>query len=357
MRLAMIITKVDSADSVYGSNIAWIRSLAQRVEHLTVIGMSVGDYQLPNNVSVFSMGKEKGAAKLIRFLNLQRVMLPLLLLRKVDGVFIHQGQIWGLLIFYAKVRCIPVILFKAHGSMPPTVKYYLPFFTAITTTTDDTFPIDTDKKIAVGQGIDTGKFVKLSSPAEPRLIVSAGRISKVKGYEVLIEALGILNKENNDPIYLKIYGEAYSNYDQSLLVKLKRKISDLNLAHTVSLEGVIANDRMPEMLNSAALYVNASTGPSALDKSVLEAMACELPVISCNPKFRPLFKDYDPLLYCPPNEAYLLAEKIEKFFTLSVTERNQIGNDLRSVVVADHDVNRLMDRVIEIFKNFSMEQS
>lgn len=357
MRLAMIITKVDSADSVYGSNIAWIRSLAQRLEHLTVIGMSVGNYQLPSNVSVFSMGKEKGASKLARFLNLQRVMLPLLLLRKIDGVFIHQGQIWGLLIFYAKICRIPVVLFKAHGSMPQTVKRYLPFFTAITTTTNDTFPIDTNKKIAVGQGIDIKKFVKLPKSTQRRLIVSAGRISKVKGYDVLIEALGILNKSNNDPTYLKIYGEAYSDHDQSLFVELKQKISDLNLTRTVSLEGVIANDRMPEMLNSADLYVNASTGPSALDKSVLEAMACELPVISCNPKFRPLFKDYESLLYCPSNKAQLLAGKIEDIFALSPKERNKIGNSLRSVVVEDHDVNRLMDRVVQIFKNFSTEQS
>ena len=37
------------------------------------------------------------------------------------------------------------------------------------------------------------------------------------------------------------------------------------------------------------LFVNSSTGNSALDKAVLEAMACELPVISSNEQFLEIF--------------------------------------------------------------------
>ncbi len=352
MRLAMIMAKVDADDSVYGANIAWIKSLANRVEHLTVIGMSIGNYTLPENVTVFSMGKEKGASKFKRFLVLQRIMFPLLILKKVDGVFIHQGQIWGPLIFYSKLRNIPVILFKAHGSLPQTVKNFLPFFNFVTTTTDETFPIETEKKISVGQGIDTAKFAPKGAPPQDRVVTSVGRITALKGYEVLIDAIGILNKSNETPTYLRIYGEAYSTHDQSHFVKLQQQIKSLNLSETVTLEGVVPNDLMPEILNATDLYVNPSTGASALDKSVLEAMACELPVISCNPKFRAFFGNDVSLLYCPPNDAPLLAAKIDQVFALDLKKRLKIGSNLRAFVVRDHDVNQLMDRIVKIFNSF-----
>jgi len=96
MHLIMVITKVDENDSVYGANICWIESLAVKVKRLSVIGMSVGQHNLPDNVKVYSLGKEYGYSRLRRFVRLEKIVIGLLLRGQVDGIFIHQAQIRGL---------------------------------------------------------------------------------------------------------------------------------------------------------------------------------------------------------------------------------------------------------------------
>ena len=352
MRLAMIITKVDEEDSVYGANIAWIRALAERVEHLTVVGMSVGRHTLPGNTTVLSLGKEKGASRLSRLLRFERIMLPLVLARRVDGVFVHQGQVWGPLMAYARLSRTPVVLFKAHGTMARSIKWYLPFFDRVASTTTDTFPIETDKKFAVGQGIDVDRFQPRAHPAPLGdkgfvSLVTVGRLSPIRRYEVLIDAVAHLRAGGRWEPTLHIYGEAYAPEMRAYAEELGRQAERLGLTDHLCFHGTVANAELPGLLGSSAVYLNASTATSALDKSVLEAMACEIPVISSNPRFADLFGPYSDMLYCASGDAQALARSVERVLELGDDERRRIGAHLRKGVVREHNVERLMDRIVD----------
>jgi len=352
MRLAMIITKVDENDSVYGANIAWIRALAERVEHLTVVGMSVGSYTLPDNTTVHSLGKENGSSRVARLLWLQLVMLPLILRRRIDGIFVHQGQVWGAALPYARLMGVPVVLFKAHGTMPESIRRFLPFFTKVTTTTKETF-VDTPKKVVVGQGIDVRRFERKRPLADvvdggDVSIVSVGRLSPIRRYDAVIDAVAKVQERGRWQLSLNIYGEPYGPGEQAHARDLASQVERLGLAGRVHFHGAVPNAELPDILSAATVYLSGSLGTSALDKSMLEAMACELPMITGNPKFAEMFGPYADVLYCGDAGPEALADALERVLAMSAEERARIGTHLRDQVVRCHNVEGLMDQVVAI---------
>lgn len=90
---------------------------------------------------------------------------------------------------------------------------------------------------------------------------------------LLINAFKIVKgrKTAQDPV-LKIYGNG------PLRKELEELVNDSGLAESVSFMGAIPNSQVPEVLNSIDVLVNCSRQES-FGVSILEAMACELPVI------------------------------------------------------------------------------
>src|SRR3989338_44123 len=62
MRILIVTQAVDSADSDLGFFHRWIEEFAKRFERVIVICLKEGQHRLPENVSVYSLGKESGKA-------------------------------------------------------------------------------------------------------------------------------------------------------------------------------------------------------------------------------------------------------------------------------------------------------
>ena len=63
MKLLFITQKVDARDDVLGTYHRWIEEIANHFERVTVICLEEGEYDLPSNVEVFSLGKETGVSR------------------------------------------------------------------------------------------------------------------------------------------------------------------------------------------------------------------------------------------------------------------------------------------------------
>ena len=61
MHLLFITQKVDRADWLLGFTHGWLKALAGKVDRLTIICLEQGETELPSNVRVISLGKERGA--------------------------------------------------------------------------------------------------------------------------------------------------------------------------------------------------------------------------------------------------------------------------------------------------------
>ena len=64
MRLLIITQKVNKNDPVLGFFHTWIKELATKFESIEVICLEKGHFDLPQNVTVYSLGKEHGVTRL-----------------------------------------------------------------------------------------------------------------------------------------------------------------------------------------------------------------------------------------------------------------------------------------------------
>ena len=95
MKLLIITQKVDDHDDVLGFFVRWIEEFAKHAEKVTVICLQKGEYNLPHNVSVLSLGKETGKSRFTYFVRFFRYIWKLR--SDYDTVFVHMNPIYVLL--------------------------------------------------------------------------------------------------------------------------------------------------------------------------------------------------------------------------------------------------------------------
>ncbi len=123
--------------------------------------------------------------------------------------------------------------------------------------------------VLIYNGINTQKFAPqtdIKNNFKPFSIISTGRLSEIKGYHFLIEAL-----ENIENCELTLVG------DGSWKEILKNLAREKNLK--VHFMGNLPHDMIAKTLPEAHLYVLSSLN-EGMSNSLLEALACGLPVVA-----------------------------------------------------------------------------
>jgi glycosyltransferase involved in cell wall biosynthesis len=141
----------------------------------------------------------------------------------------------------------------------------------------------------------------------PLRLLMLGRISRIKGQEVLLEALMRLPAEVRDRLEVKIVGNAYK--DEGREAALARLVQDSGLAGRVTL--------LPFQADPAPLYrwadvvVVPSRLPESLGRVAIEAMAYGRPaLVSGIGGLREVVEDGVTGWVVPPARADLLADKL-----------------------------------------------
>ena len=90
-----------------------IEEFAKKAEEVIVICLYKGEVNLPKNVTVYSLGKEKGVSHFGYVINLYHYLF--LIRGSYDRVFIHMNQEYILLAgLYWKIKKIPVYMWRNH---------------------------------------------------------------------------------------------------------------------------------------------------------------------------------------------------------------------------------------------------
>jgi len=350
MKLLMITRKVDKDDAQAGFTYGWVNKFAQNIDVLKVICLEKGNLSgLPDNVEVFSLGKEKGKNRLKEFFNFQRGAWRFI--RKVDGVFCHMNPEYTILIApYAKIFRKKIVTWYSHKAINWKVKLINILADKIVTPTQDGFGLKSKKKNLVGHGIDMDLFKPNAGKKSDNIlkIISIGRISPIKDYKTLIGAIDILrnNKEFTLPIKVSIIGSPGLLSQQVYFNKLKQIIKEKRLEKFIDFKGAIPNQELPKYCQETDLSVNLCPTGSP-DKAVLESMACGLPVLVCNKTFTDDFSPYNDLLIFREKDPKDLAEKI-----INLARGNkmvEIGEYLRKKVVKNHNLDNLVKRILKCF--------
>ncbi len=337
MRLLIITQKVDINDDALGFFHGWLEKLAGKAD-IFVIANYVGKYDLPENVKVFSLGKERGVGRLVKIFKYQWFLLKLL--PKVNGVFFHMCPEYVLgAHLWPKIFRKRTLLWYTHKSVNWKLKMAEKLVDKIFTASRESFRLPSKKIEVTGHGIDLDKF----KPAETKKdgskfkIISVGRISPVKNYDLLIDTAEILKNKGFD-YEIKITGTPILESDKIYFEKLKEKISQKKLDDKITFVGPIPNKDIAEFYRESDLFVNFSDTGS-LDKAVLEAMACGLKILTSNEAFKNIVPEEN----FTSKDLSLIADKIA---TLSQKEDS---TNLRIFVKNKHNLDKLVEKIIHQF--------
>lgn len=359
LRLLMTTQVIDQDHPILGFSHTWATKIAQRIAHLHILTSYVGRHSLPPNVTLWSLGKEEGAGRLQRLLRHQRIGASLILGGRVDGIFVQQTEEHVLgLAPYALVRRLPIVLFKGHGR---SLRFRLRIATLLVskalTSAEVAFPLRTRKKLVIGQGIDTEIFQPGPEGGGRGgtgfRIVSVGRLSPIKAYEVQIDAARLLVSERGRRQFrLHIYGGwEYPGY-REYLEGLRTQVAQSGLTDVVHFEGSVLFGEIPRVYQHADLVIHSSRTLS-LDKTVLEAMACAIPVVAPNDPYATILGPYADDLTYPADDAAALANQMNALLSRAPAERHALGLALRGIIVRDHSVEHFADKLVALFGSLS----
>jgi len=347
MRLLIITQKVDINDSVLGFFHSWIQEFSKHCDKLTIICLEKGDYDFAQNVRVFSLGKEEGVSRAKYIHNFYKYIFQEK--DNYDAVFVHMNPIYVVLGgFFWQIWKKKISLWYTHKAVDLKLRLAEKLCHVVFTASKESFRLKSDKVIVTGHGIDTEKFKVQSTKYKVGEgsfdILSVGRISPVKNYEVIIDAIKIL-VDNNVNVRLKIVGGPCTQEQEKYLDQLKKKVQDYDLSEVLEFVGEVANKDIVPYLQDANLFVNLSQTGS-LDKAVLEAMACEVLVLTSNKGLESTLMDFKDKFMLDNEDSSVLSEKIKSIIDLSQSERSNLGKKLRSIVIDNHNLSNLTKNLV-----------
>ncbi len=353
LRILMLTAKLDRRDWLFGFIHGWVDALARhpRVERVEVLCLERGEVDLPGNVRVQSMGKERGDGRLREFLTAQRAIAGTI--RQVDVVFAHMMPRYALIAApWAKLFGRPLVLWYTHREAGRELRWAHRLVDRVVTASPESFTLPSRKVTVIGHGIDMTRFrpgQRQPDAGGGRLIAAVGRLSPIKHYEALIDALAALvARPGFDDVRVEIAGGTtpeQPGYDATLHARAHQ----MGIEDRVALLGALPPDEVPALLARACVSANlCPTG--GLDKAVIESMAGGTPVVVHNRTYLPLLGDDAALLWAETLDAGQIADRLAALLALSEDRRAALGTRLAARVREDYALEGLIDRLVGVFE-------
>lgn len=181
------------------------------------------------------------------------------------------------------------------------------------------------------------------APLKSKIALAVGRLTKEKGFEYLIEAWKIVQKQQPE-WELHIYGEG------ELKETLEQQIKQNGLQGVVSLKNPVKT--IEQVYEQSSLFVLSSRF-EGFGLALLEAMSCALPVVSFDCKYGPtqFIQNGKNGFLVPLGNTQLLAENILKLLN-DESLRKEMGKSAKKTA-QDYSVPSIMKEWEEMFLSFT----
>lgn len=342
MKLLVCTQAVDSSDPILGFFHRWLVEFASLNERVTVICLREGKHDLPDNVTVLSL---KSGNRFIRALLV--LYYSALTQGDYNAVFVHMnpeyidvaGWLWKLL----NKR---IILWYTHKSTPITLRFALPFVDSVVTASRESFRIDSPKVSIVGHGIDIERSIPDHIPSGEVRMITTGRISKVKGIDVMVDAFLELKRRGVACSFIA-YGSPLSLSDEKYREGISTHLSEHGVDPKTVFVGSVSHAELPHRRAYADYLLHASETGS-LDKNVLDACISGVIPISSSEAYVDLFADFEDLLIYPKGDSVALAERVTALESLPEAELDSIRRTLKDRVTKEHSLKALIIKIMRI---------
>ena len=349
-RLLIVTQKVNSEDQILGFFVAWIREFAKHFDLVTVVCLEKGEVSdksvlnMPANVRIFSLGKEKKQSRLnyvycfYSYIWSMRADYDVVLVHMNPIYVLMGGPIWKLL-------SKKIALWYTHKNVDLKLRMATFLVDRVFSASKESFRLKTKKLLVTGHGIDTdvfSPFVLRQSKASKSVAVgqfkciSVARISKAKNQLVMVEAIEILARQGFEGS-LTIVGDAITPEDRVYKNNIHSYIDTHELVRNkIIFTGSLPHDAIEGLLGESDLFINLSTTGS-LDKAILESMASGLQVLTSNEAYTNILLPENITTNIPDD----VAGKIK------VLSAQLPHSEYREYVIKNHSLSNLIARLYD----------
>jgi glycosyltransferase involved in cell wall biosynthesis len=344
MRLLVINFEMNESAVTLAWQARVVRELAARCERVAVLTGYVGPHTVPANVTVEQLARPRGMPFLVRRLLALGQAWRLCRTHRVQAVFIHMAHTNAFLLYPVfRLLRLPVLLWYAHGTVTWHLRLAHACVSRVISSTPEGFRLPSRKVFFIGQGVDTDLFQLARRPARGRNLLTVSRLTRRKRLDLL---LAVLEDLRGDGCRLRVVGAPLTADDQLYLRELQAQAAQKSLP--VDFAGFIPLAEVPACYTAADLHLNVSA-TNSLDKTVLEALAAGCPVLTSNPAFRALLKDYPEFIITDERPAAIAAQ----VRALLAAPQRHSPAELRALIVGRHDLHSYVDRVLYHLKDLA----
>ncbi len=346
MKLLICTQVVDVAHPILGFFHGWILEFAKHFDRIDVICLEKGEYHLPPHVHVHSLGKEKGVSKVRQLLRFYRYFARTFFSQKPNYVFFHMGAIYNILaapfFLIRKLYRTQFYWWKTHGKMEyKKERAAFRLCDRVCTAGNSSFKFSAPKVHVVGHAIDGSLFTyRVPQWSSNIRLIAVGRVTPIKKLEVAIDAVGTLTALGVSS-HLKIIGPVD---DFTYLDQLKRQIQAAQLTNVI-FDGPRKQEELVAEYHNADILMHPIY-EGGFDKVVLEAMLSGVVPVTSIVSFREIL---EPLgLFVSGGEVSGYVNAVRYLHGVSVDERNQLTRELREIVLCDHGLHTLSQRIFGV---------
>lgn len=195
----------------------------------------------------------------------------------------------------------------------------------------------------VYNGVDQDIFFPSGKKPEEKYILYTGRISYGKGLLELIDCAKEVC-EIRDDVSFVLAG------DGPLLSNLKKKVTDLNLQNRIKFLGQVNRKKIVNLYQNATIFAFPSYY-EGLPGSLLEAMACQLPIVATEvPGNIELIEHNKNGIFIPPKNASAISKAILDLLD-DPDKRDKLGKNARKTIEDKFTWDAVSDRILGCYKS------
>jgi glycosyltransferase involved in cell wall biosynthesis len=280
MRLLVLTQKVDKNDPILGFFHRWLEEFGKRFESIIVICLEKGEYELPENVRVLSLGKESMPSRIRYIVYFYKYIWQER--NNYDAVFVHMNEVYVLLGWkFWKLLHKKIFLWRNHAKGSWLTLLAVLVSNKVFCTSPHSFTARFKKTAIMPVGIDTDFFKPDPRvPREPGSILFLGRIAPVKKVSEFVDWFSKLDEKYQ----ATIAGESLLK-DRKYEESLKLKVKSLRLESRIKFIGAVTQAEALKLYQSHETYVNM-TPAGSMDKTIVEAAACGMKLEVRNPDLK-----------------------------------------------------------------------
>ncbi len=348
MNILIITQKIDQDDAVLGFMHRWIERFAKDFNHVEAMCLQFGALDLPANVNVFSLGKERGFGRIHYVMRFYQHIVRTR--HQYDAVFVHMNQEYVLLgALLWRLMGKKVTMWRNHHAGSFLTRIAVALCHTVFCTSDFSYTAQFKKTLRMPVGIDTDIFTP-DETAERHWnhLLFLARMAPVKRPHILIDALALMESSMLPGGYKALFVGDPLPKDEAYYATLKKKAASIQQqasAHSpVVFAPGISNTQTPALYRQHGLFLNLSSS-GMYDKTIFEAMACGSLVLASNKNLKTLLPDLFIIPDETSNDPHVWAKAMTAILNLPTAEKERFSAMMRAIVVEKHSLQLLTARL------------